>query len=253
MKKLANLNLDILDEILQEDPDRLVDLIKDMPEGVKTAEIPSELETSKMEDDNFALILYHPSYGKIKKFATHNPEITEINTELFNRKKDELPEEITKIAEQNLKAAAHQYDASKEACDFVDNIVNLLEVNEKAFAHKLASFSEEEVPDRFALPKQNKFPIHNEVHILKAQEFFNKHARTLDIPARKIYAENVKLAAEDFGMEVDKNIEKYQAIHDRKDHPDIDSKKRDDYTSEYIYNAEKKINRAKDQKQGLTH
>ena len=93
MKKLASTPLDIVDEVLQEDVDRLTEIIEDLPEAVKTAHIPTLEDIEGMDESKFAAVIYHPAYGFQKKYANYNKELTELNAKLFAAKEDELPEE----------------------------------------------------------------------------------------------------------------------------------------------------------------
>ena len=223
MKKLASTPLDIVDEILQEDVDRLTDVIKDLPEAVKTAHIPTMEEVADMDESNFAAVIYHPAYSFQKKYANYNKELTELNAKLFLAKEAELPEELCKIAGVNLHKALLQFECDvpeafgKYASDkFVDNIIDLTCVNQREYALKLEKSAEEAIPEEvklaYAIPGEEKFPVHDEFHTQKAMDFFDKHANAMDVPARAEYAKNVENACELNEISPSDKISKYASF-----------------------------------------
>lgn len=219
MKKLANMPMDISDQLLEEDMETLLEVIRDLPESVKTAHIPSTEDVINTDEEKFALVTYHPSAGFQKKFANYNEDLTLLNTKMFIKKEADLPDELCKTAGSNLYRAHKRFkleipeSLEKYASDeFVDNVVDLTEVNEVAYLRKLDS-KEVDIVDAeklaYALPTEEKFPIHDEFHQSKAVEFFEKHANTLDIDSRIEYAKNLKSASES----TSEKIEKYARIN----------------------------------------
>jgi hypothetical protein len=222
MKKLASTPLDIVDEVLQENVDRLTSIIQDLPEAVKTAHIPTMEEVEATDESKFAAVIYHPSYSFQKKYANYNKELTELNAKLFIAKEGELPDELCKVAGVNLHRALLQFDCdvpeefSKYASDkFVDNVVDLTQVNARDYALKLekvAGSEPEEVKLAYAIPGEEKFPVHDEYHTKKAIEFFDKHASAMDVPARAEYAKNVENACTEHAVDPSGKILKYASF-----------------------------------------
>lgn len=222
MKKLANMPMDIVDEILQEDVQSLLQLIKDIPEEVKTAHIPTTEDLVEMDENNFALVLFHPDTGFQKKFANYNKDLTIINSVLFNKKSSEFPDELCKIAGANLYAACVQFkieipkELEKYASDkFVNNVLDLTTVNKRNYAKKLENVEPEYKVEKlaFALPIHEKFPIHDEFHKNKAVEYFEKNSHTLDIMSRVEYAKNINNVYDKASNKIKKyasfNVNKY--------------------------------------------
>lgn len=223
MKKLASTPLDIVDEVLQENVDRLTAIIEDLPEAVKTAHIPTTEEVEGMDESQFAVVMYHPAYGFQKKFANYNKELTELNSKLFVSREAELPEELCKIAGSNLHKALLQFDCeihetfNKYAADkFVANVLDLTSINQKDYILKLEKVVTEEEPEEvklaYAIPEEERFPIHDEAHTLKAIEFFEKHANAMDVPSRSEYAKNVENACNVNEIEASDKISKYASF-----------------------------------------
>lgn len=213
MKKLASMPLDVVDEILQEDLDSLLDLIEDLPENVKTAHIPSLEDIEAMEEENFALVMFHPQFGFMKKFANDTPEITQLNTKLFLSKVATLPDEICEVSGKNLYRAHTQFKLdipdglNKFASEtYVNNVVDITKVNEREYLKKIESHlpEHEEVKLAYALPSQEKFPIHDEFHRQRAIEYFEKNSSILDVPSRVEYAKNIVNATNSAGNKVEK-------------------------------------------------
>jgi hypothetical protein len=216
MKKLATMPMDIVDELLQEDLDSLLELVDDLPESVKTAHIPTTAEVDETAEDNFALVMYHPELGFIKKFANYNQDLTTLNTKLFIKNEALLPKEMCDVIGKNLYRAHVQFkadipsDLDKYASEeYVPNVVQLTSINRIDYADKLSVVDEPLEKVAYALPIDEKFPIHDEYHVKRAMEFFDANSSALAVPSRIIYAANV-LASTDTPTE---KIEKYASLN----------------------------------------
>ena len=223
MKKLAAITMDITDELLAGDAATLERLITDLPESVKTASIPSAQEQAALSDENVAVILFHPHIGQLKKYALHTPELCEVNMSLLATKCDTLPEEIVKVAANNLGRAAKRYNlsipqnlqkyvGSKRCCP----VVELVGINKTAYYKKLQSrevTKPASVEQEYALPEQKRYPISNKRLVKVAMSYFDQYY--LDFPAeeRLKFALNVASAAERFNVDYgSSHISKYASL-----------------------------------------
>ena len=227
MKKLASMPLDIVDEILQEDLESLLDLVQDLPESVKTAHIPTLSDIEEMEEENFALVMFHPKFGFMKKYANNTSEITQLNTKLFLSKLATIPDELCEVTGKNLYRAhtQHKLDIPENlekfaSEEYVDNVVDLTKVNELTYFKKLekVEIPEIQVKLAYALPGEERFPIHDEFHRQRAIEFFEKNSSVLDIASRVEYASNI-VESEDVSSHM---LTKYANINLEEFNDDVD-------------------------------
>jgi hypothetical protein len=211
MKKLATLQYDVTDLVTAGKIDYLIEVTKGKDELVKNAHIPSLEEAEDMPDEQFALILYHPHIGKMKKLAMTDKYLTELNMRIFEDKVDSLPESIVKVAAYYLAKAAHFYKLTvpepikKYAEDKpISNWVNIAEINPTRV--KVASENE-----KFALG--NKYPIHTSQLVKKAMVYFTENWKRFSPLNAFEYAINVKTAADKLGVDYKgTRIEKYAYI-----------------------------------------
>lgn len=106
MKKLASYNYDILDHVLSGDLVKISSVIQGLSKEAQNATIPDFDEQDARPVKDFALVIDSPVQGEIKKFAKYSKELTELNMAFLEENYNELPEEILKVASQNLKVAA---------------------------------------------------------------------------------------------------------------------------------------------------
>jgi hypothetical protein len=109
MKKIASMNLDVVDHVLN-DVEKLATLVNDLSDDAKTAYVPSFEEQQDMPDRKFGLILWNSSMGGVNKFAMYSKDLVELNLAFLSDKKDSMPEEVLKIAGANLTKAASDYE-----------------------------------------------------------------------------------------------------------------------------------------------
>jgi hypothetical protein len=211
MKKLATLQYDVTDLVTAGQIDYLIEVTKGKDELVKNAHIPSLEETEEMPDEKFALILYHPHIGKMKKLAMSDKYITELNMRIFEDRINSLPEKLVKVAAYHLAKAAKYYkltvpESIKKYAEEkpVSNWVNIAEL--KATSVKVAS---ENI--KYALG--NKYPIHTAQLVKKAMSYFADHWKRFSPLNAFEYAVNVKIAADKLGVDYKgTRIEKYAHI-----------------------------------------
>ena len=213
MKKLATQIYDITDLVSSDKIDYIVNITKDNDELVKNAHIPSLEEVEEMPDSQFALVLFHPHIGKMKKYAMSDRYLTELNMKIFEDKADLLPEQIVKVAAYHLCKAAKYYKLSvperfKKYAEekLPTNWVNISDIKESVQV-KTASM------EKVAYALGNKYPLNSEELVKKAMQYFGDHSKRFNPENAITYAVNVKLAADMFGIKVEGTpIEKYASL-----------------------------------------
>jgi hypothetical protein len=212
MKKLASLQYDVTDLVTAGQIDYLVEITKGKDELIKNAHIPSLDETEKMADDKFALILFHPHIGKMKKLAMCDRFITELNMRIFEDKANSLPVELVKVASYHLAKAAHYYklpvpETIKKYAEEkqATNWVNIAEVS---------AMREKNTDENVKYALHEKYPIHTAQLVKKAMAYFTDHWKRFSPLNAFEFAANVKIAADKFGVDYKgTRIEKYANIH----------------------------------------
>lgn len=211
MKKLATLQYDVTDLVTAGKIEYLIEVTKGKDELVKNAHIPSLEEAEELPDEQFALILYHPHIGKMKKLAMTDKYLTELNMRIFEDKLDSLPESVVKVAAYHLAKAARFYKLTipasiKKYAEHkpTSNWVNIAEV-----VPTQVKTANEDV--KFALG--NRYPIHTPQLVKKAMTYFSENWKRFSPLNAFEYAINVKTAADRFGVDYkDTRIEKYAHI-----------------------------------------
>lgn len=221
MNSIVTATLDVVDYIVNDELEKLAELIEPLSEMAKKAYIPSLEEAGEMPAKSFGIVLWHPTLGSFNKYAMHEPGITEINLQLLATHLDSLPEEVIKVASTNLTCAARKFgikipeQLEKSASSrFIKNVLDIRKINEINFIEKSAKISEE----MFALPNDRKYPINNKEEIIKAAEYFEKHGNVFDYITRKEFAENLIKTAEAKKVSLSKflGIEKYAILDSEK-------------------------------------
>lgn len=221
MKKFAGISYDVTDLLSDGRIEYLVTLTKDDPDDlIKTAHIPSKDEVQAMPTDNFALVLYHPQVGFLKKFACHDRYVTKLNMKIFGDTHEQYPDEITKTAAYYLVKAAQHFKLAippelkkLAAGKHITNIVDLDDVDKTSWHKKSSSHTKTAEPKEFALPDNRRYPLDNSTLVATAVEYFEKHATQLSPKDALEYASNTILAAERHGVDVeDTTVEKYASL-----------------------------------------
>lgn len=220
MKKIASMTLDVVDYMINDELDKLAQVVEGLSVQAKTSHIPSYEEQSARADKDFALILWEPALGKLHKYAKYTPELTELNLAFLAENLEKLPEEVIKIAAANLTFAAKNQKIiipetlQKYASDkYIPNLIDLREVNELSYIQKQASMEKTASASIFALPELQKFPLETEGQVKKASAYFEKNHGKLDLYEKYQFALNVKTAADTQGVPLDKTeVLKYASL-----------------------------------------
>ena len=218
--RLMSYTFDVSDHIRDESIDKLAELSESLSKEAKAAYIPSYSEYEQMDDNNFAVILFHPHQDKLKKYAMHEKGITEININLLADSVAILPEELVKIAATNLTAAANKFkikipDVLQKyaSTKFVDNILDIRTVNESEFLTKVAE-NEKTSDTVYALPAKKKYPITSPELIKKAEIYFNRYQKNFEPIDKLIYVTNIIKEASKQGVELTSSyIDKYASLN----------------------------------------
>ena len=227
--KLLNKNYDITDEVTSGNVEKVAELVSSMDDSIKQAFIPSIEEAAERNEDDFALVLFDKRNGFRNKFAYYNKELTTLNTQLLSQKIKEMPDELIKIAATHLKKAAVHFkvDFPEDLEPFVNDLIdsNIIDVNsgydKKAFYQKLEENKEKSTEIEYALPKEEKYPIHTEELTKKAFAYFKNYARELEVPDRIEYAKNLFPKLGQFKIEPTSLIDKLAHIDAKSFNPDF--------------------------------
>ena len=137
MNKIATIVFDVVDEIVSGDVEKLAEMVEPLSDTAKMAYVPSLEETAAKNERDFGLVLWSPKVGQLRKYALYTPELVEINLQYLSTKAQELPEEILKIAGNNLCAAANKYKIkipqnlnNYDSTTFSDNSLDLRDIDD---------------------------------------------------------------------------------------------------------------------------
>jgi len=202
-KRFLGVPYDVTDFVTNGQIDYLMNLTKgDSDELEKTAHIPSRDEVEAMPNNEFALILYHPHSGFMKKYAMNDRYGTKLNIKLLLDNQHKYPDEIVKTAAYYLARTARSFrlpideELKKLASGtHVTNIVDLDSLDELAWHKKQEHHTKHAAAVEYALPDKKKYPIHTAELVKKAMMYFNEHESKFT-PLESIkFASQVKLAA----------------------------------------------------------
>ena len=79
MNKFLTIPLDVVDEIVAGNIDKLAQVVEPLSEACKLAYVPSLEEQSNLNERDVALVMWSPNVGQIKKYAMNTPELVELN------------------------------------------------------------------------------------------------------------------------------------------------------------------------------
>ncbi len=219
MRKIASMNIDLIDHVINNDDEKgvikLAKIVESLSEDAQIAYIPSVEELELKQDRDFAAVLWDPKIGSLRKFANYNSELTELNMAFLVDSKNSLPEEIVKIAAANLTCAALKYNLSipKELEDyksdtFIDNMIDLSEINKVGYLTKTATRRKKVT--HYALQEQKKYPIGTDLQLKKAASFFDKNNNKLNINDKLEFITNIQERANELDVSLSKTaVEKY--------------------------------------------
>jgi len=151
MKKLFSMNMDATDYLLTNNLEKVAETAMGGGDFAKTASVHSTDERSNLDDENVALIMYHPHLGEMRKFACDTPGMTELNLGLLSQDSSEFPEELIKIAANNLGYVASHYNIKipenlqqYSTGEWLDPRVDITHINKVAYYTKLNENENEE-------------------------------------------------------------------------------------------------------------
>ena len=103
----------------------------------------------------------------------------------MSTKAQELPEEILKIAGNNLCAAANKYKIkipqnlnNYDSTTFSDNSLDLRDIDEAQYIIKNAA---SEKPSYYALESKEKYPLSTSMQVKKASAYFEKNYKKMPL------------------------------------------------------------------------
>jgi hypothetical protein len=212
MLKIASKTLDVVDAVLNEEIEKLAELVETLSDEAKEAYIPSYEEQHEGDDSDCALILWNPHQGMLKKYANHTAALTEINMAFLVNNIRDLPEELVKVAGANLTCAANRYGVPVpselepyKSKVYVDNMVDIAKINEVSFMKKQAGVIEEPKV-RFAWEEEQKYDISDQEGIEKAASYFEREHYGMDMAKKLEFVLNVSSAAKDEGVSLDDTL-----------------------------------------------
>jgi hypothetical protein len=208
MKKLAAMSFDVVDLVTSGNLNELAEITKGQDELVKNAHVPTIDEVNKMPNDNFALVIYDADLGFIKKLATYDKYITQLNLDIFKTRTQEFPNELVKVASTFLQKAAKFYRLGfpDELVSYIDetltsNIIDSKSINQMDWSSKQALLVKEASTEVvYALPSKKRYPLTDETMVKRAMDYFQQHYSEFTPQMRLEFGLNVKLAADSLNI-----------------------------------------------------
>lgn len=180
---------------------------------MKSAEIllPEDLE--KLDNNQFAVILLDTD-GYTRKYACSTPEMTILNTEVFLRDSEIIPDEICKVAGHYLYKACKKFNyeegvqkLAEYSPSILTNIVHLNAIDRIQLHNKKeAAFAVE--PVNYAIPDQKKYPLDSIEDVKAAIEYFDIYEDHFKQAEKLVYSVNTVQAAHKLGVPVNDELNK---------------------------------------------
>ena len=209
MSNIMSMSLDVVDEVLSGNFEKLAEVVEPLSDSAKVAYVPSIEEQHSRNEKDFGLVLFHPQSGIMHKFALYTPELVELNLAYLDDKKDSLPDEVVKVAATNLVAAANLKNIDipdglsefKESKTYIPNIVDVREIDNINYTEKVATNQE---PTTFALQAEKKYPLDTANNVDEAVAYFDRYHRDFDDVSQKLeYSVNTKIAADSHNISIE--------------------------------------------------
>ena len=221
MNNITLQSLDVVDHIINDELEKVAEIASNLSEEASAAYIPTYEEQQARDESDFALVLWNPRSGHMRKFAMYTPELVELNMALLATKLGELPEEIVKIAAANLTSAAFNYNldipevlAPFKSEEFIDNIVDTRQV--QPVLEKTASIS------KFAWVKEEKFPLETEMDVKQAAAYFEQHHYKMPLEKKAEFIVNTMKASEEMDVALNSTaIQKYANLNRAEFNPEF--------------------------------
>ncbi len=192
MRRLFNLALDCTDYLLTNNIEPVANTVLGLSDMAKTASVHSADDMDMLREDEVGLILFHPNLGELKKFACDDHGITEININLLSAELDSLPEEIIKVAANNLGYIASNMGIDipenlqvYQTGDWIDPYVDVTHLNKVSFYQKLQSNAPEEEVEKVAespVERYNRSEFSDDlIPNIKARLKFTNHEKIAEL------------------------------------------------------------------------
>ena len=228
MANIMSMSLDVVDEVLSGNFEKLAEIIDPLSDAAKVAYVPSVEEQHSRDEKDFGLVLFHPQNGVTHKYALYTPELVELNLAYLDQKKNSLPDEVVKVAATNLATAANLKNVAipeglkefKESKSYIPNIIDTREIDEINYQEKISS---KEEPTTFALTAEKKYPLDTEENVKQAVDYFARFNADFDDVSQKLeYAVNTKIAADKHDVDIENTeISKYASLSREVFNPDF--------------------------------
>lgn len=224
MKNLLGMSFDITDAVTAGEIEYLTTLTNGREDLVKNAHVASVDEVEDMPEENFALILYHPHNGLLKKYAMTDRYITELNIKMLKDKANSLPDEIVNTAASHLEKAAYHFKLAfpeeLKGRKTSSRIVNLTSIDKLAW-HKKQAVLKKNAEMIYALPDKKKYPLNNESLVKTAMQYFDEHANRFSLIDALEFTINTKAAAIKFNLPLSEKMQKYASVDTATLNPDF--------------------------------
>lgn len=234
MIRLFTKVLDINDHLQNNKVEKVAELANSLGEHTKEASLHTQEEREECDENEVALILFHPKSGTMKKYACDNPGITELNINLLSEQVEELPDELIKKAANNLGYVAQNYgiDIPNNLVEYQtesweDPHLNITYIDKSAFYDKVEENQPIEKTGTFALPGKQKYQINTADQIKLACDFFTSRGNTMNIDDKIEFSSNLVKQAEHLGIEdVPEEVEDYSKLDTESKNEDFENRMR---------------------------
>ena len=218
MNKFLTMPLDVVDEIVEGNIDKLATIVEPLSDSAKMAYVPSLEEQSGLAEKDVALIMWSPNVGQVKKYAMHTPELVELNLAYLSSKKDELPDEVVKIAGTNLATAAnnHRIALPENLSEFTDSshfIDNSLDIRGIDVTPLIKTKDESEDVGHYALESNDRYPLSTATQVKKASAYFEREHSKMDPFTALEFGQNVVQRASELEVPIENTeVSKYASL-----------------------------------------
>ena len=184
----------------------LKDVAASAPEFVKTAQIATREDLTKLPKDAFALHALTKEGSKLNKFPIHTAADTWMSCSYFEKNAHKLPYQARKIAATHLKTACARFNLQPNSALEMYSVPTELPnsyVEEFDSLRKVASqavIEERPTEGKYALP--GRYPLFHEGHIKQATSYFEEYHKNFAASERHEFATNVLQRASELGVDV---------------------------------------------------
>ena len=226
MNRLDSAIIDIFDDVNL--GSTLQKVASQLPQDVRSGELPSLEERNEYDDMQFALSIITKTASKVNKFPVNTRINTAMSNQYFDLNHHKLPSEAQKIAATYIKVACERFNL--DPSDPVKVAAEKFPVMTNIFIEKISSkpggkliVKEAQKIDSeyaYALTKQagdgttnRKYAMPNKEYMDKAVEYFDKFASQFSPEDRHQFASNVVKRSLELNVEVkSESINKYAGL-----------------------------------------